>query len=615
MNNFTQDEDYTKAASASSWSARSSSALCVHFYSPATLYDEVHHDLAARCLSVWEYLLSESFVCSAKLLLNLLSFKSFRAYIQQIIALMPHRQWAGLVAGGILMGLAPVNAWPLAWVSLVPLWTSIFEAMSHRSDGLRVAVLSAVVWGMAYHGTALSWITGVHPMTWLGIPWFWSIAIALGSWLFITLWGTGIGLTWAIATVLSSRWRQLSAPAQVFVGTALWCAVEWVWSRSPLYWTSLSYTQSPGNLVGLHLGQVMGPSALTASIVAVNGLIAVSISPYLSSEKELQTGGYSSWSQSLQLRYLVGAIAIWSVLHGIGWVLYQQPLANRDDTALKVGLIQGNLPTAYKMTPSGIQASRRVYIDGYEALADEGADMVVTPEGSIPEAWNAFLQDQNVLLRAVTKRRVPLVLGTFARKDIDDWQSPLAQSLLTLVAKNSTSGTAGEIAGRYNKVKLVPLGEYMPLESILGWLSPFGDSLSPGTFDQQLNTPFGPMAAGICYESAFAELFRQQVKQGGLAILTASNNDPYPPRQMMQHHGQDVMRAIESDRWMVRVTNTGISAIVDPHGRTLWQAEAGEYATHIAQIYRREGQTLYVRYGDWLTPLLLILTIGLYIRR
>ena len=127
----------------------------------------------------------------------------------------------------------------------------------------------------------------------------------------------------------------------------------------------------------------------------------------------------------------------------------------------------------------------------------------------------------------------------------------------------------------------------------------------PGDLGQQLQTPFGPMAAGICYESVFSDLFRQQIARGGQAIFTASNNDPYPPRQMIQHHAQDVMRAIETDRWAVRATNTGISGVVDPRGRSRWLSSPDEYTTHLATIYRRQTRSLYVRWGNWLLPLLI----------
>ncbi|MFO5526542.1 MAG: apolipoprotein N-acyltransferase, partial [Cuspidothrix sp.] len=73
------------------------------------------------------------------------------------------------------------------------------------------------------------------------------------------------------------------------------------------------------------------------------------------------------------------------------------------------------------------------------------------------------------------------------------------------------------------------------------------------------------------------------------------------------HHAQDIMRAIETDRWAVRATNTGYSAFVDPHGQTIWKSEYNTYQTHAETIYPRQTQTLYVRWGDWLMPLLLIL--------
>lgn len=490
------------------------------------------------------------------------------------------------------MGLAPVNAWPLAWIALVPLW----RVAQNPQQSFRRALGYAAVWGMAYHGTALSWITGLHPMMWMGMSWASSIAIALFAWAFITLWGAAIGVTWVGLMIAISRWLPVKGATRVLLGTALWCAAEWVWSKGPLYWSSLSYTQSPHNLLGLQLGQLAGPITVTAAIVGVNGLLAEALG---------EAGNRRRALGNRNRRFGAYAAALFLGLHLIGWGLYSQPLADSSTQALAVGLIQGNIPTAQKLTGKGIQASRQIYLSGYEALVSEGADLVVTPEGAIPQEWDAFLQDRNPLQRAVVKLGVPLVLGTFVPQEIDDSDTPIMQSLLTLTPE-------GQVTGRYNKVKLVPLGEYLPFEKVLkpfiGRLSPFSESMAPGSFDQLLETSFGPMAAGICYESAFAELFRQQVKRGGQAILTASNNDPYSPRQMMQHHAQDVMRAVETNRWQVRVTNTGISGIVDPKGRSRWLSTPNEYTTHLETIYRRRTQTPYVRWGNWLTPLLLALS-------
>ena len=80
-----------------------------------------------------------------------------------------------------------------------------------------------------------------------------------------------------------------------------------------------------------------------------------------------------------------------------------------------------------------------------------------------------------------------------------------------------------------------------------------------------------------------------------------------------QHHAQDVIRAIETDRWMARATNTGYSAIVNPKGDTLWISEMNTYQLHQGTIYPRNSQTLYVKWGDWLTIILTILSGILWI--
>jgi apolipoprotein N-acyltransferase len=71
-----------------------------------------------------------------------------------------------------------------------------------------------------------------------------------------------------------------------------------------------------------------------------------------------------------------------------------------------------------------------------------------------------------------------------------------------------------------------------------------------------------------------------------------------------QHHALDLMRAIETDRWIVRASNTGYSAVIDPHGNTQWISKLNKFATHAHQVYRQNTQTPYVRFGNWLTPLL-----------
>ncbi|NJK77481.1 MAG: apolipoprotein N-acyltransferase, partial [Microcoleus sp. SU_5_6] len=163
---------------------------------------------------------------------------------------------------------------------------------------------------------------------------------------------------------------------------------------------------------------------------------------------------------------------------------------------------------------------------------------------------------------------------------------------------------------RTNKARS-PLGEYIPilrkfLGGIINRLSPLDAHLVPGNSQQLFDTPFGRAIVGICYDSAFAKIFRYQAANGGEFMLTASNNAHYKPPMLAQHHALDVMRAIETDRWAAIATNTGYSAFVNPHGETVWMSRINTYEVKDAAIYRRKTKTLYVQWGDWLMPLLLI---------
>lgn len=533
------------------------------------------------------------------------------------------------LASGLVMGFAPapLNWWGLAWIALVPLWVFSFEPdvyLRHRWFRRAAHYLLPCAWGVGYHGLALSWITGLHPLTWMGVPWLASVAITLFCWGFITLWGAGMVVLWVWLVRQSDRLVVRCQPGspivrspisrlwRVVLATAIWCGLESLLSLTPLYWTSLSYTQSPSNLAILHLGQLSGPMLVTAVIVAVNGLLAEA---WLNTRQRgsrgeptiaihnsepgtvLPTSLPRAAGKQAAVTCLAIALGLVISSHAIGYGLYRLPLVQLPETVLTVGIIQGNVPTRIKLTGAGVQRALQHYVEGYKALANRGVQAVLTPEGALPILWTEANKRANPFYQAVRDRGVVAWLGTFVETG-----DRITQSLLTL---NQT----GETVGRYNKIKLVPLGEYIPFQETLGQLigrlSPIEANMLPGRTDQRLETPFGRAIVSICYESPFAALFRSQAAAGGEFILTASNLDPYSEVLMAQHEAQDVMRAIETDRWAVRATNTGYSGVINPHGQIIWRSIPHTYAVHAESIDRRQTQTLYVRWGDWVTPGLL----------
>jgi len=511
-----------------------------------------------------------------------------------------------LIIGGIAMGLAtaPLGWTWTAWFAQIPLWWVVLSP-NHHLIALKLPVkqaLTAIAWGGGFYGCALFWITGVHPMTWLGVPWLVSLAIALFCWLAITFWGTILVFCWLVAVgwwqkTTTKRLTNSSNPyshQSIFAngllllwGVTSWGGLEALWSRSILWWSPLAYTQSPSQLALLQWLNLSGASLITGAIVLINGLLALGLIQFVQKAKKPGLG------------HCLTALIIWLGLQGGGYLMYQQPLADRPDQAIKIGIIQGNIANEIKFNSEGWKKAIAGYTEGYQVLASQGVDLVLTPEGALPYLWETIVA-QSSFYQAILQSKIPVLLGAYDRKN-----DGYTNSLLSINAQ-------GKLIDRYDKVKLVPLGEYIPLANILGKfiqrLSPLKDQLIPGDRPGALQTPFGKAVVSICYESAFPELFRQQILQGGEFILSSANNAHYSTAMPAQHHALDVMRAIEGDRWLARATNTGYSAIISPQGDTLWRSAIDQYQLHAGTIYRRQTQTLYTRWGDWLTICLFVLS-------
>jgi apolipoprotein N-acyltransferase len=529
---------------------------------------------------------------------------------------------------GILMGLstAPISAFYLAWLALIPLWFFTIKTHNYINQFEEKPTLKsfifnnktwiALFWGLGYHGFSLFWITGIHPMTWMKFSWFTSLLIAIICWLFITLWGAVLVVIWSLTIRFFDHLKYkniclkntlINSCLRVVFGIAIWCLLELIWSQGPLWWTSLSYTQSPDNLAILQLSQFSGFSTVTATIVAVNGLIAEGIVLqtnqsqlfFLYQKKKyncLRSNLY--YCHSLTLIFMSKIVLLSS--HLIGLFLYNVPVLKSEKSAIKVGIIQGNIPNTIKLYTEGLQKSTHAYTNGYKLLAYQGVDLIITPETALPFNWN-YIVINSPLYSEILTHKVPILLGAFGRRN-----NSYTNSLFSVTGE-------GKILSRFDKVKLVPLGEYIPFEFILGKvidrLSPLDSHLKAGDNDQIFKTPFGQAIVGICYESAFSEHFRRQAKIGGEFIITASNNAHYSAAMPAQHHAQDIIRAIETGKWMARVTNTGYSGIINPRGQTLWISNINTYQLHQGKIYRSHSRTLYVQWGDWLTKILLLLGI------
>jgi apolipoprotein N-acyltransferase len=216
----------------------------------------------------------------------------------------------------------------------------------------------------------------------------------------------------------------------------------------------------------------------------------------------------------------------------------------------------------------------------------------VWPENALTILWqDAPVEYRDNLRQHAKQSGTDLVIGLpYANEKTGQYYS----SLLVL----------GKTPGVYNKRHLVPFGEYVPLASVLRGLIKFFDlpmsGFSPGAEHQKhLEVAGQPLAPTICYEDAFGSELLDFLPQATL-LINGSNNAWYGRSLAPYQHLQiSSMRALETAREEIRATTTGISALVDQHGRII--AHSPEFKTYVltGQVQPRKGATPYVRMGNW----------------
>ncbi|MGA0197744.1 MAG: apolipoprotein N-acyltransferase [Prochlorotrichaceae cyanobacterium] len=523
------------------------------------------------------------------------------------------------ILAGISFALAapPWGWFGLAWFSWIPLWWAIdpwdIDRQGNTSPQRRGIL--GLVWGLGYYGISLHWVTGLHPLTWLGMSWWSSITISVGCWIFLVLWHTAPLVLWMMILGELTRRCHWTRSQTLAFGVALWCSLDWLCSYLPIYSGSLAISQSPGNLWLLYSTRWFGPFGISAAIVLVNGGLAYGLRsllrqrarPTRNDESLTLTAATPTFATPLPWWSL--AMGVFLALHGIGWGLAQESTRAEASAPpsppLTIGVIQGNIPTRIKLTPAGIQQSLKTYRQGYEALANLGVDAVLMPEGALPMVWEGKTRLQSSLYQSIRRLGTPAWVSTFLTTEPPPGEEPNPGLTQSLIAVDSSGATTS----RYNKIKLVPLGEYIPfqnlLSKILQRLSLMEGSLTPGGPGQSFNTPWGTAAIAICYEPAFSYIIQNQVKQGAQFILTVSNLDPYDTRLMAYQEALNIMRALENDRWLVAASNTGYSSLISPQGQVKWRSAPHQLVIAPVQLYPRQTQTLYSQTGDGLILCLL----------
>ena len=178
---------------------------------------------------------------------------------------------------------------------------------------------------------------------------------------------------------------------------------------------------------------------------------------------------------------------------------------------------------------------------------------------------------------------------------------------------------SGEWTARYDKVHLVPFGEYLPFPSLFsfaGGLTKEVGEFEHGVSRQPLDAGNARIGLFICYESVFPDEVRQFANQGAQVLVNISNDGWYGDSgAYAQHLNQTRMRAIENDRWLLSATDTGVTASIDPLGRVVASIPRKQRAALVAPYALTSVTTFYTRHGDWFAYACAIISVGALLLR
>jgi apolipoprotein N-acyltransferase len=263
-------------------------------------------------------------------------------------------------------------------------------------------------------------------------------------------------------------------------------------------------------------------------------------------------------------------------------------------------------------TRSGVEPGLTLGIN--PGLKPNNVDLIVWPESPAPFFANDPLF-RNPVSAMARETRTWVVTGAIGSTPVMQGGKSASQVF------NSAAliSPAGDWTARYDKVHLVPFGEYLPFPQLFafaGGLTKEVGEFQHGASRAPLDAGSTPLGIFICYESVFPGEVRQFSQQGAQVLVNLSNDGWYGDSgAYAQHLNQTRMRAIENDRWLLSATNTGVTASIDPYGRTVALLPRKERGALVAPYALTSVTTFYARHGDWFAWLCAIISVGALVTR
>ena len=391
------------------------------------------------------------------------------------------------------------------------------------------------------------------------------------------------------------------------------------WLLVPLAWAVVEYARTyllsgfPWNLIAasvvdyaplVQFDRVAGPYALGVLILLPSTLVAWWVGRGGGGVGGRSRGNAISHPPPPTPRSPLFPIAAVVIITFVWWVtgyVAAKMLVRPTGTPMaRAALLQPNISQEMRWDSDNLALIFRRMTAMTEEATSHGVQVVIWPESTVPLSYATTDFYRESIESTSRTRNADIILGSVAE---DPAQPNKMWNAAFLVS-------GGRTIGHYDKIRLVPFGEYVPLREMLFFAHALVHAVGQfefGTKDTPLDGRYryGP---AICYEVVFPQIPRTQVVHGANVLVTITNDAWYDgtsaPRQ---HLNQARLRAVETDRYLLRAGTTGISAVVDPAGQIVQQLAMGRQGIIYADFQPRTSVTPYVRFGDWFAWVAIVL--------
>ena len=510
-------------------------------------------------------------------------------------------KWLLFPLAGVMqtLSLSPYNYWPLGILSI----TLIMVGMKGSSP--KKGLLYGWLFGLGLFGSGVSWVyVSIHNFGNAPAP----LAAALTAIFVAAIALFPASTFWLFRKLFNGqdRWSVLTFPA-------IWVLGDWFrsWFLTGFPWLYLGYGHLSTPLAGwagtLGVHGITFICCLSGSAIWYFISQSAFIQQRLNSKQEppsQTTDIVKPQRKVVPASFVCFAAILWMMGSLVGTIKWGYV---KDNNPITVAAVQANIPQELKWS----RGYRLKTIEIYQALSQPhwGKNLIIWPETAIP-----ILHDQaKLIIESISNQASDsgstLITGIpYREKNAETGRITIHNSILS----------TGEGEGIYHKQRLVPFGEYVPLEDILRGLIQFFDlpmsSFSPGRSDQTaLQEANRNVTPYICYEIVYPDFVAENARDADY-LLTISN-DSWFGRSIgpLQHLEMAQMRALENARYVVRGTNNGISAIITPEGKIQSQSEQFVRTVLTGEVYAMGGQTPFNYMGS--TPILLLCALILVFRR